>query len=169
MKSRSTRILCLVLFTAMMVVSAWSSQTVPPHLHAVVSTLVPKCSANRPQKAVERRGFTVFCGRGSAVVWSKGGWHVVKGSACTADHLEFGVWSQSPVPHEGFGIVLTSIDHAGNANVIDGEIQLIPGTRTALSGSVVIEPGLSSGTFNVYGRNGSAPDGSRFIGAWNCG
>lgn len=95
-------------------------------------------------------------------------WHTIKGSGCNDGRLAFGVWSQRRTPHKGLYIVLDSL-RAGTVDVIDGGIELIPGWRTALSGMANVEPGLTRGTFNVYGRNGSGADGSRFIGAWNCG
>jgi hypothetical protein len=153
-----------------LVVSAWSSKAVPDGSSAVITNLgPPKCSTNPPLRVVNRRGFIVFCGPGSAVVWSKGKWNVIKGSACDGGRLDFGTWSQRSTPHVGLGIVLDSRPHPGSVDVGDGGIELIPGTRTALSGTATIEPGLKRGTFNLYGRNGAGPDGSRFVGAWNCG
>ena len=110
----------------------------------------------------------MFCGPGSAVVWSKRRWLAIRGCGCNDGRLAFGIWSQHGTPHRGLYIVLESL-RAGNVDVIDGGIELIPGTRTALFGSALVEPGLNRGSFNVYGRNGSGPDGSRFVGAWNCG
>jgi hypothetical protein len=168
-RSAVMRALCFVVFTVTaFVLSALSSGAAPVADHAAVKVVPPQCSTNPPLRTAQRRGFTVFCGPGSAVVWSKGVWHTIKGSGCTDGRLAFGVWSQRRTPHEGLYIVLDSL-RAGTVDMIDGGIELIPGTRTALSGTANVEPGLTRGTFNVYGPNGSGADGSRFIGAWNCG
>jgi hypothetical protein len=70
--------------------------------------------------------------------------------------------------HKGASVVLSPGDRAGRVKVIDGQLELVPGIRVALSGTAVVSSGLNAGTFKVYGRTANGPTGSWFTGSWTC-
>ena len=123
------------------------------------------------QHAILRHGWERVCGPGSALVSFKGVSYSVHGGYCSDGRVDFGISGPGSTPHRGFWIVLAH-HGAGAVKVVDGEVELVPGIRVALSGTAVVEPGLKGGTFKVFGRggsNGTTPTGSRFTGSWNCG
>jgi hypothetical protein len=83
--------------------------------------------------------------------------------------LDFGVYSPRATPHLGFGLRFDA-SRAGIVNVVDGELEMVPGIRVALSGTAHVDPGFRSGTFSVYGRGaGGRHTGGTFTGGWTCG
>ncbi len=123
------------------------------------------------QHGILRQGWETACGPGRALVTFKGVSYAIHGGYCTDGRLGFGILGNGSAPHRGFAIVLAH-NRAGVVNVIDGEVEFVPGVRVALSGTAVVEPGLKRGTFKVFGRggpNGTTPTGSRFTGSWDCG
>ena len=123
------------------------------------------------QHAILRHGWLRACGPGTALVMFKGVSYSIHGGSCTDGRVYFGIVGPGSAPHRGFWIVLAR-KGAAAVNVIDGEVELVPGIRVALSGRAVVEPGLKRGTFTVFGRagpNGTTPTGSHFTGSWNCG
>ena len=123
------------------------------------------------QHAILRHGWVTACGPGSALVTFKGVSYAVHGGSCTAGRAASALLGLAAHRTGGFWIVLAD-KRAGAVNVIDGEVEIVPGIRVALSGAAVVEPSLERGTFKVFGRggpNGNTPTGSRFTGSWNCG
>lgn len=120
---------------------------------------------------IVRNGYRTLCGLASGVISLNGVSYTLRGGFCDNGRLGFGVLGAGSAPHRGLYIVLAH-DRAGAVDVIDGEVELIPGIRVALSGTAVVAPSLRRGTFKVFGRagrSGTRPTGSRFTGSWNCG
>lgn len=119
---------------------------------------------------IVRNGYRTMCGLASGVISLNGASYTLRGGFCDHGRMGFGVLGPGSAPHRGLFIVLAH-DRAGAVDVIDGEVELVPGIRVALSGTAVVEPRLRRGTFKVFGRAGlgTRPTGSRFTGSWNCG
>ena len=127
----------------------------------------------------EHPNIKVTCGH--AVVIARGKRHNIDGicwspqTAGVAGETEslrmlgFGVTTPRAVPHKGLFLMLEPGNRPGRVRIIDGQLDLVPGIRVALSGTAVVDRGLRSGTFWVYGRVwANIPSGGRFTGSWTC-
>ena len=106
-----------------------------------------------------------------AVVTVKGATYTIPHGACRGGggQSDFGVYSQSAKPHIGFGLRLDTV-RAGRVTVSDGELDVVPGFRVALSGTAHLDAGLRSGTFTVHARGAdSRLAGGPITGRWTCG
>jgi hypothetical protein len=117
--------------------------------------------------ALVSHGYLTMCGPASGVIRFKGTSYAIHGGLCSDGRIYFGVLGLGSAPHKGFFIDLTHL-RAGAVGVSDGEVEIVPGIRVALSGTALVKPSLKQGTFSVFGRSGSGRTGSTFTGSWNC-
>ncbi len=98
--------------------------------------------------------------------------HTIPHGACngpTGGRLDFGIYSPRATMHVGLGLRFETV-RAGTVKVIDGELEVVPGIRVALSGIARVDPGFRSGTFSVYGRGADGRlTGGTITGSWTCG
>jgi hypothetical protein len=137
---------------------------------AVVLGLGSAAATPRPCPGT-KPGWWVQCGPASAVVTVRGVTHTIPHGACNGHggRPDFGIYSQSSKPHIGFGLRLDTV-RAGAVKVIDGELDVVPGFRVALSGTAHLARGLRSGTFSVHARGAdSRLAGHMITGRWTCG
>ena len=83
--------------------------------------------------------------------------------------MSFGVVTHRPLAHRGLLLVLRPGYRSGRVSVIDGQLELVPGIRVAISGAAVVTMGRDGGTFTLFGRSAAGPTGSRFTGTRTCG
>ena len=123
------------------------------------------CTGSKP-------GWWVQCGPASAVVTVRGVSHTITHGACngpSGGRLDFGIYSPRATPHVGLGLRFETV-RAGTVKVIDGELEVVPGIRVALSGTAHVDPGFRSGTFSVHGRRADGRrTGGTITGRWICG
>ncbi len=162
-----TALALLAFGAAVLLLTAWTPAPIPP-----------QCAAAdvREGKVVRGNGVLAACGPARVIVRARGVSYVIQGGVCFPPQgdnpakrwLMFGAFTPLAKPHRGLGLVLRPGNRAGRVSVIDGELQLVPGIRVALSGAAVVKSGLNSGTFTVYGRWAKRPTGSWFTGSWTC-
>jgi hypothetical protein len=157
----------LVLGAAALLLTAWASGDPTQNCTAADA---------REGKVLRQHNVMRSCGLARVIVRAGGRFYVIRGGVCFAPQgddpaerwLMFGVFTPLAQPHSGLGLVVRPGDRAGRVSVIDGELQLVPGVRVALSGSAVVGSGLGRGTFSVYGRSAKGLTGGRFTGSWSC-
>ena len=117
-------------------------------------------------------GWWVQCGPARAVVTVGGATYTIPHGTCHGHAVgrpDFGVYSQSAKPHIGFGLRLDAV-RAGRVTVSDGELDVVPGFRVALSGSAHLDAGLRSGSFTMHARGADSQlAGGPITGHWTCG
>lgn len=157
-----------VLVATPLVLGAWAS---------AAEGGAPTCTAQdeKSKTLVLRRGYSLACGPGSAVVKFKGITYRMKGSRCFISpqgaRLYFGAQRGSwplPPPLNGLYLVVEP-NRKGTVDVIDGGVNLVSGLRAAIGGKAQATNGLRRGTFTIFGHVGGQPDSRRFMGSWQCG
>lgn len=139
----------------------------------------PRCTSKDTQNPilVVRGGYILACGRGSAVVRTKGTTYRIPKSKCFGGaRLNFGVRRPNAdprlAPSNSLGLVIEPSATAGAVEVIDGVIEIVTANGSTVSGAISgkahVAAGRRRGTFNVLGRSGTA-EGRRFTGSWDCG
>jgi hypothetical protein len=115
------------------------------------------------------------CGQASAVVRSGGQWQVIRSGRCVGHgRLYFGIDSTTQLAHAWLALMVdipsgVPAQGGGPARVVDGRVKIVPGVDERVSGTAIVQPGGSSGAFNVHGRDAHGfPDGSTYVGAWTC-
>ncbi len=156
-----------VLVATPLVLGAWAS---------AAEGGAPTCTAQdeKSKTLVLRRGYSLACGPGSAVVKFKGITYRMKGSRCFISpqgaRLYFGAQRGSwplPPPLNGLYLVVEP-NRKGTVDVLDGGVNL--GSRfAAIAGKAQATNGLRRGTFTIFGHVGGQPDSRRFMGSWQCG
>jgi hypothetical protein len=175
MRSKHLGVAVLVVAAASCITACVGMGSVGQAKHAggasIPRVLAPRsCStADRLLKhALVSHGYYTMCGPASAVIRVKGTSYAIHGGNCADGvRLYFGVLGPGSAPHRGFFIDLAH-KRAGAVDVTDGEVEFVPGVRAALSGTALVKPGPTRGTFDVYGRSASGPTGSKFTGSWTC-
>jgi hypothetical protein len=130
-----------------------------------VTAKTGRCPGSKP-------GWWVQCGPAHAVVTVRGVTHTITHGACNGPRggrLDFGIYSPRGVRHVGLGLRLERV-RAGTVEVTDGELEVVPGIRVALSGTARVDRGFGSGTFSVHGRRADGRRiGGTIDGSWACG
>ena len=138
----------------------------------------PTCTPQdaKSKQLVNRSGYALACGPGSAVVTFKGMTYRMKGSRCfigsRGGRLYFGAQrfnTPLPPPRNALYLVVER-NRRGSVNVVDGGIDLVSGLRAAIVGKAQATTKLGRGTFTIFGHLGNGKtDTRRFTGSWNCG
>ena len=159
-----------VLAAVPLVLGTWAS---------AANSAAPRCTSKDTQnpRLIVRGGYLLACGRGSAVVRTRGTTYRIPKSRCfDGSRLNFGVQRRNAdprlAPSNGVYLVVDPPRSAGAVEVIDGAIEIVTANGStfsgAISGKAHVAAGLRRGAFNVLGRSGTA-DGRRFTGSWDCG
>jgi hypothetical protein len=175
MRSRQLGVAILALATAVCTAAGIGMGSVgqTTHAGATPSPQTPgprSCSvADRLLKhALASHGYVTMCGPASGVIRFNATSYAIHGGFCADGvRLYFGVLGPGSAPHRGFLLDLAHL-RAGAVGVTDGEVEIVPGIRFALTGTAVVKPDLTQGTFKVFGRSGSQRTGRTFTGSWTC-
>ena len=148
-----------------LVLGAWTSAS---------EGVVPTCTAQdmTSKHLITRDGYSLTCGRGSAVVKFKGITYEMKHSLCIVSvrggRLYFGVQPGGKSPQNGLYLVMEP-SRKGAVRVIDGGLNLASGLEAPILGKARATARLKRGTFTLFGHLGNGQtDSRRFTGSWNC-
>ena len=141
-----------------------SHSATPPAKAAVV---LPRCTKKldaRPageDSAVWRNGILRQCGMGWVVFKVAGRWHLISEGHCTfglvpTTDFYYGLFMLSTlrIPHVGLHLHTKQKNRnptPGRQYRITGDVELVPGTREHLAGSVTWNPPGDLATFNMLG------------------
>ena len=147
----------------------------------------PACSPQQTQQQVTLTtgaystggdSYERFCGPGVLTITPTGGGRsmTIRGGRCgrirVYRRVYFGLMSNgslSPELGRGASLVLEPGNRSGRVKVIDGRLQPLA-VEVGLTGSAMVAPDLSSGTFSVVTRGGLGPGPNKaYTGNWKCG
>jgi hypothetical protein len=115
--------------------------------------------SDQQDSAVRRNGILAQCGPGWAAFKVAGSWHLIPAGHCTygfaapTTNFYSGLWTALRVPHVGLHLHTKEKDRnptPGREYRITGNVELVPGTREHLAGSVSWNK-YEEATFSVRG------------------